>query len=108
MTTTAQLPAVIDYLVTTAKVFPALAGVNVFDGPQPPAATQSLERVLWIGADPANADAVIGDGAQAWPNLDKTRTKTEDATLTCGAQHWSGDPSNKVHRDGGLRDRRGG
>jgi len=72
----------------------------VFDGPQPPAATQALNQVLWIGADAPNPDAVFADAAQSWAVLDHARTKDEDGTVTCSAQHWSGDPSVKVHRDG--------
>jgi hypothetical protein len=104
MTTTSQVPAVIDYLVTACQSSPSLGQatpqVYVFDGPQPPAATQSLEQVLWIGCDPANPDAVLGDSVQSWPVLDHARTRDEDGTVACAAQHWSGDPSVKTHRDG--------
>ena len=104
MTTTSQVPAVIDYLVAAAKnsalLGAAATPVSVFDGVQPPAATQSLNRVLWIGADPTQPDGVFADGAQAFAVLDHARTKDEDSTITCSAQHWSGDPSVKVHRDG--------
>lgn len=104
MTTTSQVPAVIDYLVAAAQASALLGAANpkvsVFDGPQPPAATQSLPQVLWIGCDPSQQDGVFADATQSWPILDNARTKDEDGILTCSAQHWSGDPSNKVHRDG--------
>lgn len=104
MTTTSAVPAVIDWLVNAAQNSPLLGqaspAVSVFDGVQPPAVTQSLPRVLWIGADAPNPDAVFADAAQSWPLLDNARTKDEDGTVTCSAQHWSGDPSVKVHRDG--------
>lgn len=104
MTTTSLVPAVIDYLYSVAQSSPLLGQaspkVSVFDGVQPPAATQSLNRVLWIGADPTQPDGVFADGAQSWPVMDNARTKDEDSTVTCSAQHWSGDPSVKVHRDG--------
>lgn len=104
MTTTSQVPAVTDYLVSAAKASPLLGAaspqVYVFDGPQPPAATQSLQRVLWIGADPANVNAMTAESVQAWAVMDHARTKDEDGDITCAAQHWSGDPSNKAHRDG--------
>ena len=104
MTTTSQVPAVIDYLVTTAKASPLLGAaaspVSVFDGVQPPAATQALQQVLWIGADPTQPDGPFADATQSWPVLDNARTKDEDGVLTCAAQHWSGDPSVKTHRDG--------
>lgn len=104
MTTTSQVPAVIDWLVSASQSSPLLGAaspqVHVFDGPQPPAATQSLERVLWIGADAASPDQALGDSVQSWPVLDHARTKDEDGTITCSAQHWSGDTSVKMHRDG--------
>ena len=104
MTTTSQVPAVIDWLVNAAQTSALLGAANpqvyVFDGPQPPVATQGLNQVLWIGADAPNPDAMFADAVQSWPVLDFARTKDEDGTITCSAQHWSGDPSMKVHRDG--------
>lgn len=104
MTTTSTVPAVIDYLVAAAKSSPQLGQapfpVSVFDGPQPPAATQSLERVLWIGANPAEPDAMTADSAQSWPVMDKARTRDEDGTVTCAAQCWSGSADNRALRDG--------
>ena len=104
MTTTSQSPAVIDWLVAAAKASlllgSAASPVSVFDGPQPPAATQALQRVLWIGADPASPDGEAATAVQAWPFLDKGRTRDEDGDITCAAQHWSGDPLAKAHRDG--------
>jgi hypothetical protein len=104
VTTTSQTPAVIDWLVAAAKSSPLLGAaspqVYVFDGPQPPAATQSLERVLWIGANPALPNDDAAGSVQAWPVMDHARTRDEDGDVTCAAQHWSGDTANKVHRDG--------
>jgi hypothetical protein len=104
VTTTSAVPAVIDWLVAAAQASPLLGAatpaVSVFDGPQPPAKTQSLNQVLWVGCDAPNPDAVFADATQAWAVMDHARTKDEDGTVTCSAQHWSGDPSVKVHRDG--------
>ena len=104
MTTTSAVPSVIDWLVAAANASPLLGqaspAVSVFDGPQPPVKTQSLNRVLWIGCDAPNPDAVFADAVQAFALIDHARTKDEDGTVTCSAQHWSGDPSVKVHRDG--------
>lgn len=104
MTTTSAVPAVIDWLVGAAQSSPLLGQaavpVSVFDGVQPPAATQGLSRVLWIGADPTQPDGTFGDNTQSWPVMDHARTKDEDGNLTCAAQHWSGDPAVKAHRDG--------
>jgi hypothetical protein len=104
MTTTSAVPAVIDWLVNAAQNSPLLGQatprVNVFDGAQTLAATQALNQVLWIGCDAPNPDAVFADATQAWQVMDHARTKDEDGVITCSAQHWSGDPSVKVHRDG--------
>jgi len=100
MTTTSQIPAVTDWLVGAAGNSAALAGVAVFDGPQVPAATQSMESVLWIGADPADLGGAAAEATQDWPVMDYARTRDEDGVITCSAQHWSGDTTIKTHRDG--------
>ena len=104
MTTTSQLPAITDYLVTACQNSPSLGAaspaVQVFDGPQPPAATQALPLALWIGADASTPDAMTAESVQSWPVLDKARTRDEDGTLTCSAQNWSGTALNKTVRDG--------
>jgi hypothetical protein len=103
-TTTSQVPAVIDWLVSAAKSSPLLGAaspqVMVFDGPQPPAATQSLPLVLWIGANPAEDGTATATAQQAWPFIDKGRTRDEDGDIVCAAQCWDGDPVNKNLRDG--------
>lgn len=104
-TLTSRVPAVTDYLVAAATASPLLgahptAKVSVFDGPQVPAATQSLERVLWIGADPAALGDPAAHADQAWGPMDHGRTRDEDGSIVIAAQHWNGDTSNKVHRDG--------
>jgi hypothetical protein len=99
-TITSKIPAVTDYLVQTAKAWPSLEGVSVFDGPQPSLNTQSLPLALWIGANAAQPGSATATAQQAWPLIDEGRTRDEDGDITCSAQHWSGDPSNKVHRDG--------
>ena len=104
-TLTSRVPAVTDYLVAAANASPLLgahptAKVSVFDGPQVPAATQSLERVLWIGADPAALGDAAAEAEQHFPVLDHARTRDEDGSIVIAAQHWNGDTSNKTHRDG--------
>jgi hypothetical protein len=104
VTTTSQVPAVTDWLFAAAQASASLGAaspqVYVFDGPQPPAATQSLERVLWIGADPANPGDAAAEADQDWPVMDHARTRGENGVITCAAQHWSGDTTVKTHRDG--------
>lgn len=103
-TLTSQVPAVTDWLFAAAQSSPLLGQaspqVYVFDGPQPPAATQSLERVLWIGCDPMATDSATATAMQAWPVIDHARTRDEDGDIICAAQHWSGDTASKTHRDG--------
>jgi hypothetical protein len=100
MNTTTVIPAVTDYLVTAAAGAAGMTGVRVFDGPQPAKATQALEQVLWIGCDPANLTDVTGEAVQDWPVMDSGRTKDEDGSIVCAAQHWSGSSVIKTHRDG--------
>lgn len=104
-TLTSLVPQVTDYLVTAATASPLLgahptAKVSVFDGPQPPVATEGLERVLWIGADPAALGDAAAQADQAFALLDQARTRDEDGSVVIAAQHWNGDTSNKAHRDG--------
>lgn len=99
-TLTSQVPAVTDYLVTTAQSWPSLAGVLVVDGPQAPVVTQDIGQVLWIGANPADVGGVGAEAEQNWPVMDNARTRDETGTLTCAAQFWSGDSTQKPNRDG--------
>jgi hypothetical protein len=104
-TLTSRVPQVTDWLVQAAEASTLLganptAPVSVFDGPQPPASTQDLERVLWIGANPASLTEAGADADQDWPVMDHARTRDEDGAVECAAQHWSGDTANKTHRDG--------
>jgi hypothetical protein len=104
-TLTSLVPAVTDYLVTAATASPLLGAnptvkVSVFDGPQPPNATQGLERVLWIGADPAALGDAAAEAEQVFPVMDHARTRDEDGSVVIAAQHWNGSTDNKVHRDG--------
>ena len=104
MTTTSQIPAVTDWLVSACQNSPVLGAasppVQVFDGPQPPAATQALPLALWIGADAMNPGQATGESAQSWPVMDNARTKDEDGSLICSAQNWSGTASNQTVRNG--------
>lgn len=104
-TLTSLVPQVTDYLVAAATASALLganpaAKVNVFDGPQLPAATEGMERVLWIGADPAAPGDATAEAEQAFALMDHARTRDEDGSIVISAQHWNGDTSNKVHRDG--------
>jgi len=102
-TLTSQVPAVTDWLVQACQSSPQLGAatpaVNVFDGPQPPAATQSMESVLWVGANPADLGASAASATQDFPLLDKGRTRGENGTVDLAVQHWSGDTDIKTHRD---------
>jgi hypothetical protein len=106
-TITSRVPQVIDWLYQAAASSPLLGAhpdpdqkVSVFDGPQVPAATQGLERVLWVGADPAALGDPVAEAGQDFAFLDHARTRDEDGAIAMSAQHWSGDTSNKVHRAG--------
>lgn len=79
----------------------ALAGVTVFDGPQPSGAASGLEQVLWVGHNPKSADEEIGSADQEFPFVgDQGRTRDERGEVICCAKHWTGDTSMAVHRAG--------
>lgn len=97
--TTSQVPEIIDYLVTQATA--ALPSVVVVDGPQIPVVTLNREQVLWIGADPAALGEAAGESAQDFATaMSQGKLKDEVGSILCAARHWSGDTTNKVHRDG--------
>jgi hypothetical protein len=104
VTTTSQVAPVIDWLVqaaqTAAQPGGTLAGVSVWDGPQPSLTTQAVSRDLWVGADIASPGDLVAEASQRFPVMDHARTRDEDGVITCSAQHWSGDTRNQVHRDG--------
>lgn len=90
-----------DYLVAKAQASAALSGVLVLDGPQPPAAWQSSQQVLWFGADPAALGNAAAESVQVFATaFDHARNRDEDGTITCAARHWTGDKTIKTHRDG--------
>jgi hypothetical protein len=103
VTTTSLLPEVISYLVAQlqAEAVPggALAGVTVFDGPQPSAAAQGVEQVLWVGHDPKNPAEPAGSSTQGFAFLSPSY-RDESGEVTCCAKHWSGDTGFEVHREG--------
>lgn len=104
MTTTSQLPDVIDYLVATAQSSPLLgasplAPVRVIDGPPPTGDQLAEQRLLYIGHNPKSPQEASSDGAQAWPVLDYARTKDEDAPVLCAADAWTGSQVMKGARD---------
>lgn len=104
MTTTSQIPAVIDYLVTAAKASASLgssasAPVTIHDGP---AVTDDLLTEplhLYIGWDQPTGGGVPAEAVQDWPVMDHARTRDEDGTIVCTADAWSGDTTAKTQRD---------
>jgi hypothetical protein len=86
------VPDVLEYLVTQAKASPVLTGLGcaVFDGPQPTAAVNGKEYVLWIGHNPRVTDAQAGEAEQGFAFL-ASSTRDEAGQVTCTARHWSGD-----------------
>jgi hypothetical protein len=95
VTTTSQVPAVIDYLVAQAQASAnlgasATAKVRVIDGPPPTGNEPDEKRILYIGWDQVNGSPGGEDAAQSWPVLDHARTRDEDGTITCTADAWLG------------------
>jgi hypothetical protein len=103
MTTTTQVPAVIDYLVAAAQASTQLGQADpvvvVLDGPQITDDTLTEPLHLWVGYDPLNPGVAAATAAQDWPVLDHARTLDEDGEITCAAEAWSGTPVMKTQRD---------
>lgn len=103
MSTTDLVPDVTDYLVAQCQASAALKalGVQVFDGPVPPADATGVEQCLWIGCDPKNPGGEYGTSTQSFAYIGNDATRRNQAgDITCAAKHWTGDTSSKVHRDG--------
>lgn len=103
MTTTSLTPAVIDYLVTAAGNSAALGGasprVTIHDGPPLSNDTLAEPLHLYIGWNQVSQGSEDPSAVQAWPVMDKARTKDEDGTVVCTADAWSGDTTMKTQRD---------
>lgn len=104
MTTTSQVPDVIDYLVAQCQASANLgastsARVRVIDGPPPADDVLAEQRILYIGWDQVTGSAGGDVSAQAWPVIDMARTRDEDGTITCTADAWTGDSVLKTARD---------
>jgi hypothetical protein len=103
MTTTTQVPDVLDYLFTTCQASPSLGGarppVVVLDGPNITDDTLTEQLHLWIGYDPMNPGEPAATTDQNWPNLSQGRQLDEDAEIVCAAEAWSGTGTVKTVRD---------
>ena len=103
MTATTDLVAdVLDYLVTTWQAASSLAGVTVFDGPQPSGAATGIERVLWVGHNPKDTITEIGVADQDFAFIgDMGATRDETGEVVCCAKYWTGVATSvKPQRDG--------
>jgi hypothetical protein len=103
MTTTTQVPAVIDYLVAASRQSPSLGAsasskVIVIDGPPLTTDTFADQLHLYIGGIP-NTEAVTATAVQAWPVMDSARTRDEDGDITLVADAWGGTTVLKTVRD---------
>lgn len=83
--------------VTTALVsaLDTALAVDVFDGP--PNTGGSLTSFVCIGANPEDVDGVAepdaGGFAQEYHDLGPSATKTENGSINCYLELWSGDSS---------------
>jgi len=103
VTTTTQVPAVLDYLVTTCQASASLGAatppVIVLDGPNITADTLAEQLHLWIGYDPVSPGEPSATADQDWPNLSQARQLDEDGEIVCAAEAWSGTATVKTVRD---------
>ena len=103
MSTTTQVPAVLDYLVTACQASASLGAASpaviVLDGPHITDDTLTEPLHLWIGYDPVNPGEAAASSVQDWPNLDQARTLDEDGEIVCAAEAWGGGAAVKTLRD---------
>jgi hypothetical protein len=101
MTTTSQVPAVLDYLVTAATA--ALAATDpkaqVFDGPNPSKTLSGVERALWVGWNRQSQAEPASVATQDFAFIDSGRTRDEDGVIDMTARSWSGGAAVKAQRD---------
>lgn len=103
MSTTTQVPDVLDYLVAacqaSASLGAATPAVIVLDGPNITKDTLALPLHLWIGYDPMSPGEAVATTEQDWPVLDQARTLDEAGEVVCAAEAWGGGATVKTLRD---------
>jgi hypothetical protein len=103
VSTTTQVPAVLDYLVAQCGASTSLGAatppVVVLDGPNITNDTLVLPLHLWIGYDPLNPGEAAAQVTADWPVLDHARTLDEAGEITCTAEAWGGGATVKTLRD---------
>jgi hypothetical protein len=103
VTTTSQVPAVIDWLVNACRQSAALgasasAPVIVIDGPPVTSDTFGDPLHLYVGGVPGS-DEATATAMQSWPVIDHARTRDEDGDITLTADAWGGGTAMKAQRD---------
>lgn len=91
---TSAVPAAIDALLTILRAAPALADVQVSDGP--PIEDQSAAELVAIGW--THEDALSAEAAQDF-NSAGARTRDEDFSIAGWIDAWNGDDDITVCRD---------
>lgn len=103
MSTTTQVPAVLDYLVAqctaSASIGAASPAVIVLDGPNITEDTLAEPLHLWIGWDPLNQGEAAAQVNADWPVLDHAETLDETGEVVCAAEAWGGGAVVKTVRD---------
>lgn len=103
MSTTTQVPDVLDYLVAACQASASLGAarppVLVFDGPNITDDPLTEPLRLWVGYNPLGPTEPDVETDQDWPVLDAARTLDETAEIVCAAEAWSGTPTVKTVRD---------
>ncbi|MFI8254081.1 hypothetical protein [Streptomyces filamentosus] len=90
---TSAVPFAIDALLEILRAAPALAGVQVIDGP--PTEDQSVSDQLFVGWQPGDSEgaSLMQDFAYAG-----ARRRNETAVINCWIDVWSGDSSIRPRR----------
>lgn len=103
MSTTTQVPDVLDYLFAACKASTSLGSASprvvVLDGPNITDDTLAEQLHLWIGYNLMSPGETAATTDADWPNLDHARTLDEAGEITCTAEAWGGGDVVKTYRD---------
>lgn len=104
MTTTSQIPAVVDYLVAQCQASTSIGAatppVIVLDGPQVTDDTLAEPLHLWIGHDAYAGGDPAATAVQDFAEIGSNAAlRDEDGEITCTAEAWAGGDVIKAQRD---------
>lgn len=90
---TSAVPAAIDALLEILRAAPALAGVQIVDGP--PVDDQAVPDQLCVGYQPDEGESAAMSQDFAYAGA---RRRDEDGAISCWLEAWSGDKEMRPRR----------